>query len=218
MDLDGVLIDFGDTLAYFNKRGFQRYEEALQRIFRTQGYEGNFEHMHRIFQEMIRGSSSGEFGSLQEFWGTFLEKLGVNDLSGRPIRKLEEARIQYTAKIFELYDGALQVLSTLQDKYHLALVSNCAIGTSDSIRALGLEKFFEVIVLSYEVGVRKPDKRIYLEALRGLNLEPERCIFVADEISDLEGARRIGMQTLLVKQGSLTLHEVEDPDFIPDFQ
>jgi putative hydrolase of the HAD superfamily len=218
LDLDGVLIDFGDTLAYFREGGFRMYEEALLAIFREHKYQGSFKHMHRIFRELISGSSSGEFGSLHEFWGLFLEKLSINDKSGTPIRKLEEARIHYSPKIFDLYEGTFQVLSTLQKKYHLALVSNCAIGTSDVIKALDLKKFFELIVLSYEVGVRKPDRRIYLEALHGLKLEPEKCIFVADEISDLEGARGVGLKTLLVKQGSLTTHDAEDPDFNPDFQ
>ena len=88
MDLDGVLIDFGDTLAYFNDGGFRSYEDALLRIFRRHGYQGSFELMHRIFRELISGSSSGEFGSLHEFWARFLEKLDMNDLSGKPIRKL----------------------------------------------------------------------------------------------------------------------------------
>jgi ribonucleotide monophosphatase NagD (HAD superfamily) len=41
---------------------------------------------------------------------------------------------------------------------------------------------------------------------------------VADEISDLEGAKKLGMKTLLVRQGSNTLCEAEDPDFKPDFE
>ena len=217
LDLDGVLIDFGDTLAYFSEEDFRRYEEALLAIFRRQGYQGSFELMHRIFRELIVGSTSGEIGSLHEFWDLFLEKLGINK-SGTPIRKLEEVRIRYSAMIFEVYEGTFQVLSTLQKKYRLALVSNCAIGTSDVIEALDLGKFFELIVLSYEVGVRKPDRPIYLEAIRGLKLEPEKCIFVADEISDLEGARGVGLKTMLVKQGSLTTHDAEDPYFSPDFQ
>jgi putative hydrolase of the HAD superfamily len=106
----------------------------------------------------------------------------------------------------------------LQKKYVLALVSNCGVGTIDVIKALGLAEFFEHVILSYEVRVRKPDKRIYVEALRRIGMKADECMFVADEISDLEGAKKLGMRTLLVRQGSNTLCEAEDPDFKPDFE
>lgn len=90
--------------------------------------------------------------------------------------------------------------------------------TRDEINNLGLTKFFEHMSLSYEVGVRKPDERIYLDTLKALNLEGHECIFIADEISDLEGARPLKMKTLLVRQGSSTHDEAKDPNFKPDLE
>jgi FMN phosphatase YigB (HAD superfamily) len=66
--------------------------------------------------------------------------------------------------------------------------------------------------------VRKPDKRMYLEALKCLELEAQECVFVADEISDLEGARENGLKTMLVQQGHSTFQEAKDLNFKPDFQ
>jgi FMN phosphatase YigB (HAD superfamily) len=88
--------------------------------------------------------------------------------------------------------------------------------TREEINNLGLTKFFEHMSLSYEVGVRKPDKRIYLDALNALAAKGHECIFVADEISDLEGATPLKMKTLLVRQGSSTHSEAKDPNFKPD--
>jgi FMN phosphatase YigB (HAD superfamily) len=59
---------------------------------------------------------------------------------------------------------------------------------------------------------------MYLEALGCLGLEAYDCVFVADEISDLEGAREIGLRTMLVRQGPDTFHEARDVNFEPDFQ
>jgi putative hydrolase of the HAD superfamily len=86
------------------------------------------------------------------------------------------------------------------------------------MRALGIAKFFQGIILSYEAGVRKPDKRIYVKALQSVKLRPGECVFVSDEVSDLEGAREVGLKTLLVRQGSHTTFEAKDPDFKPDHQ
>ena len=89
-------------------------------------------------------------------------------------------------------------------------------GTIDEINNLDLSRFFEHMSLSYEVGVRKPDRRIYLDALNALAVKGHECIFVADEISDLEGARSLRMKTLLVRQGSSTYNEAKDPNLKPD--
>jgi putative hydrolase of the HAD superfamily len=91
-------------------------------------------------------------------------------------------------------------------------------GMRDAINALNLTKFFENLILSYEVGVRKPEEKIYLAALKAVSLKASECIFVADEISDLEGARNVGMSSMLVRQGSSTLSEAKNPSFKPDFE
>lgn len=217
MRLKGVLIDFGDTLAHIDEDGEKRYEERLLSVIRRYGFQKNLENLASVLHNTYRSSHKGEMKDLQEFWELFLKYLGIPKKPAL-IKELEEIRNHHLATMFKLYEGVIPVLSTLQRKYKLALVSNCAIGTIDIMKALGLINFFDIITLSYEVKVRKPDRRIYLEALQGLMLEPNECIFVADEISDLEGAKEVGLNTLLVLQGSQTTHEAKDPNFKPDFK
>jgi FMN phosphatase YigB (HAD superfamily) len=88
--------------------------------------------------------------------------------------------------------------------------------TRKQINKLGLTKFFKHMSLSNEVGVRKPDERIYLDTLTALRLKGHSCIFIADEVSDLEGAKALKMKTLLVQQGSSAHDEAKDPNFKPD--
>ena len=218
MNLKGFLIDFGDTLAYIDKDGSRKYTEALLFILQKHGYRGDSDDLALGFDDAIVNSMKGELKNLQEFWNLLLENLGIYNKSEVLIEELEKVRNRYSTTVFRLYNGALQVLAVLQKKYELALVSNCAIGTSDVVRDLGLIGYFDCITLSYEVGVRKPDRRIYVDALKCLKLEPHDCIFVADEISDLEGAREVGMKTILVRQGLNTFNEAKDRNFQPDFQ
>lgn len=217
MYLKGVLFDFGDTLAYIDKKSNRRYTDGLLSILRKYGYQKDLVNLTSSLGKAYYDSSKGEMNNFREFWGALLMDSGM---SREPalIRRLGEFRNRNYATIFKLYKGTIPVLSNLQKKYKLALVSNCAIGLSDIIRVLGLSSFFECIVLSYEVGVRKPDKRIYLEALQSVKLAPDECVFVSDEISDLEGAREVGLKTFLVRQGSHTTHEAKNPNFKPDFQ
>jgi len=217
LSFKGVLIDFGDTLVHVDKEGNRRYEEALLSTVRKYGHQGNLGDLSSILAGAYGNSTKGEVKNLQEFWKLFLTKLGIPEQTAL-LEDLEEVRSNHAVAAFKLYDGVFSILSNLQRKYKLALVSNCTIGMRDIIDALGLAGYFSCIILSYEVRVRKPNRLIYLEALKKLNLEPHECIFVADEISDLEGARAVGLKTLLVRQGSLTFHEAGDQNFKPDYQ
>lgn len=213
----GVLIDFGGTLAHVDELENRRYEEALVSTLKKYGCELHLRDLTSVLASTYVGSTKGELKTPQEFWSLVLRKLRIpaqpDLMSG-----LEAVRNSHVSGIWKLYDGVFAVLPILQKKYRLALVSNCAVGTDKLIGSLGLANFFSCTILSYQVGVRKPDKRMYLEALRCLELEAHECIFVADEISDLEGAGEIGLRTMLVRQGLNTFQEAKNMNFKPDFQ
>ncbi len=59
-------------------------------------------------------------------------------------------------------------------------------------------KFFDPIVDSCEVGMRKPDPDIYLLACSQLGLAPWECLFLDDHPKNIEGAQAVGMEALLV--------------------
>jgi putative hydrolase of the HAD superfamily len=217
MIFKGVLIDFGGTLAYIDEVEFKEYEKALVAALKKNGYERRLEDLASILAGIYLKSSKGELKTPKEFWNLMLAKLKIPEQSGLP-DIMQGVRNNHETTMWKLYDEASATLSILKKKYKLALVSNCAVGTDKVIRSLGLADFFDCITLSYQVGVRKPDKRLYLEALRSLGLEANESVFVADEISDLEGAREIGLKTILVLQGHNTFQEAKDLNFKPDFQ
>lgn len=217
LNLRGVLIDFGYTLAYLNGENVREYREELVSILKKHGYIKTLEDFVSILDNTYRSTTKGEVKDIYGFWKVLLKNLGIRE---RPIliQELTELRKNHVPTRFRLYDNVFSVLSALRKKYKLALVSNCFVGLSDILKALDLSRFFECITLSYEVEVRKPDRRIYLEALQRLKLKPEECIFVSDAISDLEGAREVGLRTILVRQGEYTTHDAKDPNFKSDFQ
>jgi putative hydrolase of the HAD superfamily len=62
-----------------------------------------------------------------------------------------------------------------------------------------LRERFDTIVFSYQLGVRKPDARIYQRALDTIGAHSAEAIFVGDGGSDEHrGARAVGMRTVLV--------------------
>jgi HAD superfamily hydrolase (TIGR01509 family) len=221
LNLRGVLVDFGYTLAYLNEENVKRYREELASILRKYGYNETLDDLVPILDSTYKSCTKGEVKDIYEFWKVLLRNLGMPE---RPllVQELTELRKNHVPTRFRLYDNVTSVLSALRKKYKLALVSNCFVGLSDVLEALNLTHFFDCIVLSYEIGVKKPGRRIYLEALQRLKLRPEGCVFVSDSISDLEGAREVGLKTILVRQGEypfsfVTGGKAKDPNFKPDF-
>lgn len=57
-------------------------------------------------------------------------------------------------------------------------------------------KLFDKIVYSYEVGVSKPNKDIFLSLLKKLKVKPEQCLYIDDYIKNIDAAKELGMETI----------------------
>jgi putative hydrolase of the HAD superfamily len=217
VSLKGILFDFGYTLAYLDKVKAKEFDEGLFWILKGYGYQKEINDVSSILDKTYEESTTGKTKNILELWKLFLKNLEFPE-NPSVIRELTDLRERYLTTRLRLFDGVISTLNALKKKFKLALVSNCFTGLYDFLEALNLTPIFNCIILSYEVGMLKPDKRIYLEALRRLNLKPKQCIFVSDQISDLEGAKAIGLKTFLVRQGKLTNRNVRDPNFKPDYE
>jgi epoxide hydrolase-like predicted phosphatase len=84
--------------------------------------------------------------------------------------------------------------------YRLAVVTNTIKEASDRWRTIvPIDELFDVVIDSSEVGMRKPDPRIYALALDRLGgIPPERAVFLDDAPGNVDGARRAGLQAMLV--------------------
>jgi HAD superfamily hydrolase (TIGR01509 family) len=80
----------------------------------------------------------------------------------------------------------------------VGLVSNVGFDIRGILREHGLGRLAERSTLSFEVGAIKPDRRIFLEALRELGTRPERTLMVGDHPEADGRADRVGMRTLIL--------------------
>jgi epoxide hydrolase-like predicted phosphatase len=71
-------------------------------------------------------------------------------------------------------------------------------------------ELFDAVVISGEIGIRKPAPEIYALAAERLGRPPERCVFVDDLAGNLKPARAIGMATVLHRDAETTLAELEE--------
>jgi HAD superfamily hydrolase (TIGR01509 family) len=96
--------------------------------------------------------------------------------------------------IFTEIPATCDLLRRLHARYPLYLLSDTNEIHFGYVRqTVGVVQFFDECVVSYEVGVMKPDPGIYREALRRSGLPAEACVFIDDRPGNVEGAKRVGM-------------------------
>ena len=100
---------------------------------------------------------------------------------------------------------ARQVLEELRARdLKLCIVSNAAFppkSMRDQLRHHDLFDFFDATVYSSEFGLRKPNRAIYEEALRLVDVRPEDAVFVGDRLrEDIAGPRKVGIPALLTHE------------------
>ncbi len=128
-----------------------------------------------------------------EAWRRTLSACGCDDAS--LARTAKDTHWRHRRDTLRLYPDVHDVLPSLRRRHSIALVTNGASDTQRAnLRVLGIERYFEAIVISGEVGVAKPDRRIFGMALRELGVEPENVWHIGDDLrTDVAGAHAAGL-------------------------
>ena len=105
----------------------------------------------------------------------------------------QHRRINHTAFV-----ETHELLTELQKKHPLALITN---GVPDiqwcKINALRLEKYFRVITISGELGIGKPDPRIFTRTLAKLDAAPDRAVMIGNSLGrDIQGAKNAHIRSI----------------------
>lgn len=115
-------------------------------------------------------------------------------------RRIAEAVEAYFSAFLELsrrIPGSRRLLKTLRPDYRLGLLSNFTHGPAARgvLELLGLGTLFDLVVISGDLGYRKPHRRAFEALSRGFQLDPGAIVFVGDDPEcDVHGARNAGLQ------------------------
>ncbi|HZI65209.1 MAG TPA: HAD-IA family hydrolase [Thermoanaerobaculia bacterium] len=203
-----VLFDAGATLVHpdppveavyareFAADGAKFTEEELTRAL-TRAWE----EVHALPAGDRYGGARGEAA----FWAAFLNRvralLDGGVLSPAGFERL--ARHFRSASAWAVYDDVVPTLEDLSRRdAKLAVVSNWDSYLPKLLAALGLDRFFSVVLVSALEGTSKPDPEIFRRACRRLEIAPEEALHVGDSVAeDLAGARAAGLSALLLDRG-----------------
>lgn len=110
---------------------------------------------------------------------------------------LEKIEKEYLDTI-ELNDGFLDFITTISKQYKLAIISNDSSRWSKYLRdKFDINKFFDVISISGDLKIQKPDERIFQLTIELLGCNAEDCLYVDDRERNLKAASKVKMNTVL---------------------
>jgi len=148
--------------------------------------------IERVMNDPVMAAhNTGRIGSRQ-FHATLCATLGLD---------VEYERFtQMWCGVFAPMPGMVELVDCLRSRVRLGLLSD-----TDPLHWGFLRKeypflaWFETPTLSYEVGVMKPDPRIFRLAATNVASPCERCLYIDDLPTNAAGAQAVGMQTLVFK-------------------
>jgi putative hydrolase of the HAD superfamily len=184
------LFDAGDVL-YFRPHRYRKLKAFLNEL--SLCFEDN--HIEER-QSLMQLAYQGQMG-LDQYREAVLRLYGVTqplDLErGKRILEEEDNDICF-------FDGVKETLWALKEKgYLLGIVTDTASPLHIKLAWFergGFGEVWDAVISSKELGVRKPNAKIYFAALQQLGLKAEQAIFIGHKASELDGARAVGMKTI----------------------
>lgn len=152
------------------------------------------------------------------------EFIAVEDRSSRGEITLDEAEVEF-ARLADISlaqcaeelaknprNEALLafIQNELKSRFKIAMLSNVAKDRMQELFTPENIALFDDVVLSFKVGLAKPDPRIFHLAAERLGVEPSGCIFVDDLEKYLVGAREAGMKTIRYVDFEQVRHELQN--------
>ncbi|MEA2039287.1 MAG: HAD family hydrolase [Thermodesulfobacteriota bacterium] len=133
------------------------------------------------------------------FWiSEALESQGYHVLpDDRIIARAVDAYFSAFFQHCRLIPGTEEMLIRLKDRYCLGLLSNFTHppAAREIIRIVGLEPFFDVVLISGDIGYRKPHPLIFRRFIEHLGVDKDQLVYVGDDPGpDIKGAQQAGIQ------------------------
>ncbi len=221
-----VLTDYIGTLVNSRSYSIDASRKKLHKALTEAGFETGIAEFLEAYTEAHEKYRVVRYEQLREVTNAVwvcetLNKLGYN-------ASADDSRIKTALNVFfqdyvdslELRPYAKKLTKRMKENCKLGLVSNFTYAPViyASLRKLGINHFFDAVLVSDENGWRKPHKRIFLEALRKLQVTAEEAVFIGDSpLEDIKGAKEVGMKTVFVPSQFFSLKDLQHSRKKPDF-
>ena len=220
MEKTFIWFDLGYTLLYL-----KREEPFLQTLkeFDLEADPGEVERAFHLTDKTFMREYPGLFGGdrrhyMPWYFGVLQYRLSLRFDLCRFFQRWQQL-IGTQLDSWHPYPFTVQILESLAEKgFRMGVISNWDESAREILRMHDLNRFFEHLIISSEVGWEKPNVEIFRKALRDAAVEPGESVYVGDNYyDDAVGSRKAGMDAIIVNRfGTLGVEELENCPVICD--
>jgi len=192
-DLDDTLLDRDKALAGFLRLIIEKCYQDIDII--------NFEEMLMRFREIDRhGHNSNKVEVLAELYKSHSPAYMI------PEEEVVDYWNNTFPSCFTLATKTIETVTRIKETAQVAIITNGVTKTQRSkIENSGLAEYFDTILISQEVGISKPDRRIFQMALAKLKVKAEETLFVGDNLEgDIAGCQSAGIKGIWINPWDLS--------------
>lgn len=194
--IKAIIFDFGGVLMRTADAAGRREWEA--RLGLAAGELEQIVHGSDLWMQAQRGQVSPE-----EYWQGVARILKVSDI--------QALRHDYFRDDHLDLDLMALIAGLRRQGYKVGLLSNDALTLEDRLRReLNIYDAFDAVVISAGIGAMKPDRAAYDAIAQALDVPLDSCVFIDDNLANVEGARLYGMQAIRYRAG-MDVHAALEP-------
>lgn len=203
--ITALAFDLFDTLITVESQSRHEAPGRLLNSLRTQGLPIDNDTFFPVYREVVQQFLANAQRERREthnrFWiSTTLQRLGhdIDPDDSRVAVAIEayfSAFLDYAVPV----PGTLEMLSACKGRYRLGLLSNLthAPAARHILARLGMTPFFDVVLISGDLGYRKPHARVFRHLVDALAVPKEHIAFIGDDLdADIRGAQQAGLQPI----------------------
>jgi len=202
-DLDGTLLNRDRSVELFISKQYDRMYKSLYHISK-ENYISRFIELDNrgyVWKDIVYQQLTAEFSIHSVTW----ERLLQDYLDNFKHHCVAFPHIHDMLKELKSNDMALGIITNGYGKFQM-----------DNIKALNIEKYFDIIFVSEWEGIKKPDAQIFLRALEKLKVEPSESVYIGDHPeNDVRAAKNVGMKSVWKKDNQWS--DVEADAIIEDY-
>lgn len=197
LNVKAVFFDFDDTLQS-RKGAYRLYcESFLDKYFPNISQDERLKKLDEMEEYVDGGYKDREvyFPEIIELWSWEAHP---------PLQELYDSFNYDFGKHIVMLDGAVDVLRELKERGYIVGAITNGVSSLQNIKldTAGIRELFDVVVVSGDIGIYKPDRRIFDEAIKRAGVKNEESLFVGDHpVNDIEGALGADMKVIRMNYG-----------------
>ena len=196
-----VYFDRDNTLTYRNEEAYKKYYALVESVSKKE-FKMDKKRMFEIFSKIKqKGFNTNTYENEVEFYKEYYKEV-LNEECGYVDEKVAtEIFNTMWLKDRALFDDVIDTFKAIKEKgLKIGIISDTGLSLKATLVALGLDDYIDCYTCSKEVGVMKPEPKIYLTALDKLGLKAEECIYVDDYDEEVLGAQNLGFKAFRINR------------------